>query len=120
MKHVKITSKAIIYSFVFFMIVNISDAKADKSPEKQQDCRSYLVQMNQYLLQDPDGILNEEQVAGYEQCVTNIEGEIDLNNLSDFILLLDCYVNLMDYYEYVAQDDDMVQGYEDKIYTITE
>ena len=73
MKHVKITSKAIIYSFVFFMIVNISDAKADKSPEKQQDCRSYLVQINQYLLQDPDGILNEEQVAGYEQCVTNIE-----------------------------------------------
>jgi len=51
--------------------------------------------------------------------VANIE-EMDLDNVSNFILLLNCYTNLMDYYEYVAEDDDTAMEYEDKIYAITE
>ncbi|MEO6328176.1 MAG: hypothetical protein ABIO55_04555 [Ginsengibacter sp.] len=120
MKHVKTASQAIVCIFVFFVLVNISDAKAHKFTDEQQDCQNYLVQMNQYLQQDPDGMLNEDQAGAYEKCVTNIEGEIDLDNVSDFILLLDCYDNLMDYYEYVAEDEDKATGYEDKIYAITE
>lgn len=119
MKHVKLTLQIIMYSFVFLLFLNISDASPYKFPAKKQDCRSYLVQMNQTLQQDPDGILDENEVTEYEQCVASIE-EMDLDNVSNFILLLNCYTNLMDYYEYVAEDDDTAMQYEDKIYAITE
>ena len=52
MKHVKITLQVIMYSFVFLLFLNISDASPYKLPVKKQDCRSYLVQMNQTLQQD--------------------------------------------------------------------
>ncbi len=124
MKHVKIISQIIIYSFVFFLPVNISDAKPHKYYPKLQDCRAELEQINHNLKQDEDGILNEDQIPGYEHCVANVEHEMEntdgwLNKVSNFIFLLDCYDNLLDYYDEEG-DHDKVEEYEEKIYDITE
>jgi hypothetical protein len=119
MKHLRGTTLVIACSILFLLFSSISDAGPHKATDKRQDCISHLKQVNQVLQSDPDGILDEGQIADYENCVNSI-GDIDTENVANFILLLDCYTNLMDYYEYVKEDDDTAAEWEDKINEITQ
>ena len=81
------------------MLVNISHAKPDKIHKKVQDgCRTELEEKNEALHDDDDGILNEDEIASYENCVNNVKGDLDMKNTEDLVFLFDCYIKVFDYY----------------------
>jgi hypothetical protein len=134
MKSLFLNTQLLIYGPLFFLLVNVSDGKAPVSDTKasfsavkpavaitpNQDCMAALRSMNSALRNDQDGILNADEVEQYEDCLHSVQPGLDFkNNMYDYYFLLDCYTNLMDYYDMVHHDQDKLDEIEDSIEEIS-
>lgn len=119
---------------MFFLLVNISDGKSYTPDSKNrfsiakpavsvtsnQDCRAKLEEWNAELKNDPNGIINKDEVGDYMKCLESLIPSIDYkNNMHDYYFLLDCLTNLMDYYDLVQHDENTLNEIEDLIYDIS-
>jgi hypothetical protein len=131
MANLFLNSPLFIYSSFFFLLVNISDGKIHDSHAKKsnfitntQNCKTYLEQVNNIISNDPDGIINEDQIDDYEDCLEKVQPALDYkNNIYDYYFLLECYTNLMDYYDITLdgdEADEALEGIEDEICEISE
>lgn len=128
MKNLKFKPRLLIYFFSFALIVSIIifNAAAHASHSKaKSECRENLISQNQALLEDEDGILNTDEVEAYESCVNEVRTELDAsgseeweNNRHEDMFMLECYMNLMNYYDNKA-NDEKAEYFEDKIDEIT-
>ena len=134
MKSLLLNSQLFIYGIFFLLLVNISSGKAHTPNVKRhipfekntisiiqnEDCMADLKNMNLMLKDDPDGILNEDEIEEYEKCLESVEPGLDFkNNMHDYYFLLDCYTNLMDYYDIVEHDEEKLNEIEDSIEEIS-
>ncbi len=134
MKSLLLNSQLFIYGPLFLLLVNISTGKARipivkshlhlaaaaKFKKQGDDCMATLKNINFDLKNDQDGILNEDEIEGYEQCLESVTPELDFkNNMHDYYFLLDCYTNLMDYYDLVVHDEEKLNEIEDSIEEIS-
>lgn len=131
MKNLLLNSQLLIYSSLFFMVINISDGKvpvaAAKAPvayAENDECMATLQQKNNELNSDENGILDEDEIEAYESCVHSVKATLNYKeDIDNYIFLLNCYTNLMDYYD-ISLDgeeaDEKLEEIEDMIYDISE
>ncbi len=129
MKKLQIKPRVFIYSISVLLIVSIFvlNAKAHVPNSKvNSECRETLEATNDALLQDEDGILNADEIAAYESCVNTVRTELDATgsenweaNRHDDMFMLECYMNLMNYYD-EAGNDENAEHYETLIDEITD
>ena len=128
MKNSKFKPRLLIYCFSFALIVSIiifNAAAHDSYSKVKSECRENLQSLNQALLQDEDGVLNTDEVKAYEECVEEVRTELDAsgsqqweNNRHEDMFMLECYMNLMNYYDN-EENDEKAEYFEDKIDEIT-
>lgn len=133
MKNLLIKSRTFILCFSCLVILSVLNAKPHKFVSKfekakviQDDCREFLKEKNAELLEDEDGLLDGEDIASYQKCVVELRAELDEGGNDDWenndvhteMLMLDCYQNLMDYYDEEG-NDDQAEYWEGEIDEIT-
>ena len=134
MKNLFLNTQLLIYSPLFFLLVNISDGKVSApevkkhfsvtqtaSPSKLcEDCRADLEAWNAELKEDEDGFIDKDEVNDYMKCLESLIPNLDyVHNMRDYYFLLDCLTNLMDYYDFVEHNEDALNDIEDLIYDIS-
>lgn len=133
MKNLLIKSWVFILCFLCLIILGVLNAtppkfnsKFEKAKVKQDDCREFLAEKNAELLDDEDGLLDDDELASYRKCVEDLRAELDEGGNDDWenndvhteMLMLDCYQNLMEYYD-EAGNDAAAEYWEGEIDEIT-
>ena len=129
MKKLQSKPRLFIYSLSVLLIASIFifNAKAHVAKTKaNSECRESLEALNAELLQDEDGILNADEIAPYESCVKAVRAELDASGAENWeanrhndMFMLECYMNLMNYYD-DARNDRRAEYYETMIDQITD
>jgi hypothetical protein len=134
MKSLLLNSQLFLYGPLFLLLANISGEEAPvpnvkkplpvvmtSIPVKQDpDCMAALEEKNAHLKDDDNGILDKDEIEAYEKCIESVAPGLDVkNNMNDYYFLLDCYTNLMDYYDLVVHDEDKLDEIEDSIEEIS-